>query len=79
MADMKEIKSYAELESVSLGEQVTLTLSVSEIIERPLYYRIMTVIDVIGYNVNYIAIDVQKNGTLSDVDWIKLRSLAPLD
>ena len=79
MADMKEIKSYAELENVSLGEQVSLTLSVSEIIERPLYYRIMTVIDVIGYNVNYIAIDIQKNGTLSDVDWIKFRSLAPLD
>lgn len=76
---MKEIKSYAELENVSLGEQVALTLSVSEIIERPLYFRIMTVIDVIGYNVNYIAIDVQKNGTLSDVDWIKFRSLAPLD
>ena len=79
MADMKEIKSYAELENVSLGEQIALTVSVSEIIERPLYFRIMTVIDVIGYNVNYIAIDIRKNGTLSDVDWIKFRSLAPLD
>lgn len=79
MINMREIESYAELESTHIGDHVILTVSVAEIIERPLYFRIMAVMEVIGSDVNYVAIDVEKNGTLSDVDWIRFRALSPLD
>ena len=79
MITMREIESSVKLENVNNGEQVVLTLTVSEIIERPLYFRIIAIIDVIGNEPNYIAVDVFKSGTLSDVDWIRFRHLSPLD
>ena len=79
MIKMRAIESYAELESTHIGDHVILTVSVAEIIERPLYFRIMAVMEVIGSDVIYVAIDVEKNGMLSDVDWIRFRALSPLD
>ena len=79
MSNMKEIQSYKELKNISMSESVILTVSVVEIIERPLYFRIIGALEITSIDSNYVAIDIKKNDWFSDKDWISFRTLAPLD